>query len=234
MTTVFMPTALYAKDTSTNPTPSLRPKPDSVPVGTVVAWGPKQNIEDPDYWIECDGRVIPAGEEYTELRRVFPSGRVPDMKDRFLRGGDTANAGQAKEDTFSKHLHYEEAHTHSVSSSLDNGLVTGTAKGQYFMDTHLGIGRYGEYPSALFGAFISINNKTGLTPSDIENHVVAYYVGDMTRHYTNGGSSVTGSLTSGNAYGTTSSNGGENSLPYGTTETAPQHIRVRYYVRAIR
>ncbi len=79
--------------------------PGGVPVGTVIIWPVASNPEDPDKWLECDGRSIGSA-VYPELfALVGPN--VPDLRGMFLRGlgGNSAALGAIQGDMVGAHDH---------------------------------------------------------------------------------------------------------------------------------
>ena len=56
----------------------------SIPVGMIVMWASKDEIYDPNKWIECDGRSVNK-DRYPELYALMHN--VPDYRSFFLRGG---------------------------------------------------------------------------------------------------------------------------------------------------
>ena len=86
---------------------------DTIPVGTITAWTPKNamdskvNIDLPDGWLSCDGQSIENGPW---------AGRVtPDLNTNghFLRGGLEANVMEFEEDQMQDHEHTDSGHSHS-------------------------------------------------------------------------------------------------------------------------
>lgn len=60
-----------------------------VPVGTIIAWPSASQPEDPENWLECDGRTISAT-DYPELYAILGS-TIPNLRERFLEGAMTPN-----------------------------------------------------------------------------------------------------------------------------------------------
>ena len=209
-------------------------------VGAVVVWN---QAGDPDdmynddgrpVWLECDGSSFDTG-YYTALASIIPSGVLPSLNDQFLRGGTSGQVGQTALDTTRSHLHGIPSHSHTVSGSasaqnvsVGGQSVYGTAAGQQYLWDHtwiaagsytaepgyagsfvvgdgLGIESFGSY-GKLLTATPSV--VTGLTSSNI---------------FTTSGGTITGVT---NAVS-------QNTNFTGQSETAPQHIRVRYLIRAL-
>lgn len=98
-----------------------------LPVGVVVAWG---STVPPDGWIEANGQAFDRTKN-PKLLAVYPSGNVPDLRGRFVRGwahGSTADpdSGRAvlstQEDAFQDHTHIAGTET----SLGDNVPITST------------------------------------------------------------------------------------------------------------
>ena len=209
-------------------------------VGSVIVWnqagdpGDMYNDDGRPVWLECDGSSFDTG-YYTALASIIPSGVLPNLKDQFLRGGTSGQVGQAAQDSTRSHLHAIPPHSHTVSGtasaqnvSVGGQSVNGTAAGQQYLWDHtwiaagsytaepgyagsfgvgdgLGIESFGSY-GKLLTATPSV--VTGLTSSNI---------------FTTSGGTITGVT---NAVS-------QNTNFTGQSETAPQHIRVRYLIRAL-
>lgn len=86
--------------------------PGGVPVGTVIIWPVASNPEDPDKWLECDGRSIDSA-DYPELRvKVGPN--IPNYQGLFLRGvgGNSAAIGILQNDMVGPHDHILQIQTY--------------------------------------------------------------------------------------------------------------------------
>lgn len=209
-----------------------------------MEWISPQDPEDMWAWLECDGRAFSAT-EYPELARLYP-GRVPDLRDQFLRGGTPAQVGQTAQDSVRSHYHSQPPHTHSVGTQLTSTAVSGSAAAQTFQDRHTAGGQWGPsggapWPGSGASRYVvdTILSISGENVSGNLDVFYAYMTGDYTVHETNGPSSVTAHVNNGSATGTAYAGGGDNTYANsnsdGTTggaETAPQHIRVRYLIRA--
>ena len=55
-----------------------------IPIGTIMTW-PSNVPPDTYRWLECNGQSFDTT-EYPDLYKVFPSGKVPDLRGVFLRG----------------------------------------------------------------------------------------------------------------------------------------------------
>ena len=210
-------------------------------VGAVVVWN---QAGDPDdmynddgrpVWLECDGSSFDTG-YYTALASIIPSGVLPSLNDQFLRGGTSAQVGQTAQDTTRSHLHGIPPHSHTVSGtasaqnvSVGGQSVNGTAAGQQYFENHTWISSAISEPG-LGGSFLASTSTEG---------TYLVYTGSHRTVLTATPSSVTG-VTSSNNFTTSggSITGITNSVSQNTNytgevETAPQHIRVRYLIRAL-
>lgn len=195
-------------------------------VGSVIVWnqagdpGDMYNDDGRPVWLECDGSSFDTG-YYTALASIIPSGVLPNLKDQFLRGGTSGQVGQTAQDSTREHYHGQPPHTHNFSGYLVSGAISGTASPQAYTDMWTDIG-HGGY---------------SLKEGDLSE--LGHQVRDSSSRYTSGGT-VSGSVTNTSVAGSISSSGGDNTYKNsntdGTTggsETAPQHIRVRYLIRAL-
>ena len=57
-------------------------KSNAIPIGTIAIWSTSTV---PTGWLICNGQVIPAGDDYAEIRAMYGS-NVPDFRGMFLRG----------------------------------------------------------------------------------------------------------------------------------------------------
>ena len=209
-------------------------------VGSVIVWN---QAGDPDdmynddgrpVWLECDGSSFDTG-YYTALASIIPSGVLPSLNDQFLRGGTSAQVGQVATDTIRSHVHGQAAHSHTVSGNASSQNVTvgsqyvsGTASPQSYLDAKAGLNPGGGAHSVVTsvgGDGVSWVNISGL-------------IADAYLAYTSGGA-ISGA-TAGGVYSTDggSISGYTNAVSTpieaaGGAETAPQHIRVRYLIRAL-
>lgn len=55
-----------------------------IPIGTIMTW-PSNVPPDTYRWLECNGQSFNPT-EFPDLYKVFPSGRVPDLREKFLEG----------------------------------------------------------------------------------------------------------------------------------------------------
>ncbi|HCL0972525.1 TPA: phage tail protein, partial [Escherichia coli] len=56
----------------------------ALPVGVPVPW---PSVTPPTGWLKCNGAAFSA-EEYPELAKAYPSGKLPDLRGEFIRGWD--------------------------------------------------------------------------------------------------------------------------------------------------
>lgn len=61
---------------------------NKLPVGSIMAW-PSNTPPSPLEWIECNGQRFDTV-KYKRLAKVFPSGVLPDLREKFLEGDDSA------------------------------------------------------------------------------------------------------------------------------------------------
>ena len=210
-------------------------------VGTVIVWNqpgnPADMINDDGraVWLDCDGSTFDTG-YYTALASIIPTGVLPNLKDQFLRGGTSAQVGQIAQDTTRSHLHSIPSHSHTVSGtasaqnvSVGGQSVNGTAAGQQYLENHTWISSAISEPG-LGGSFLASTSTEG---------TYLVYTGSHRTVNTATPSTVTG-VTSSNTF--TTSGGtitgvtnavSQNTNLTGQSETAPQHIRVRYLIRAL-
>ena len=210
-------------------------------VGGVIVWnqtgdpGDMYNDDGRPVWLECDGSSFDTG-YYTALAGIIPTGILPNLKDQFLRGGTSGQVGQTALDTTRSHLHSIPQHSHTVSGTASSQNVAvggqnvnGTAAGQQYWNSRTWIDDHG---STGYAGYL------GLIPlGDGANGVT--YVGAVNDYNTATSSTVTG-VTSSNTFTTTGGTitGVTNAVSQSTnltgqSETAPQHIRVRYLIRAL-
>ena len=226
-----------AKDFTSVEMVSVKPRPDSVPVGTILAWQNSGQPDESEKWIECDGlHSIPAGKEYDQLRKLYPGG-LPNLNNQFLRGGTASQTLTTAADSIKEHVHARDPHYHSVYTSLSNPAFSGTADRQIVTDHHTGqslsgIPYYTWYEPAASG--IGEGWYYWLNPNPyISASVQTVYLVQGAYQKTADASVAAGNISNGHESGNASS-----STPVtratGDTETAPVHIRTRYFVRAIR
>lgn len=146
--------------------------------------------------------------------------KVPDLRGQFLRGiRDGYTLGQKVGNTLGRHNHTQPVHTHSFSGQLASTALSGTAAGQSFNDTKAGISRS------------PIQDGTHKVVTSADNAYVGYLFADSVRNKAES-SSVTGRLDNGRVNGTIASGGGDPTDYTGDDETAPDHLYVRYLIRA--
>ena len=110
--------------TSVNRATDLKVKADGDPIGTVKAW-PSSQTPNTEEWLECDGSPFDTT-KYPELYAALGSGRLPDYKGQFLRGGSAADAGKKFEDTIKTHTVTVPDHKHTYSGTVGNGSSSTT------------------------------------------------------------------------------------------------------------
>jgi len=114
---------------------------DSLPVGTIVAWGGAPNSA-PAGWMSCNGRALNKSvykELFTAIGTSWGSAgdkfNLPDLRGRFLRGedagtgrdpdvrrrlpsnpgGNATGVGSVQGDSLQNHTHDQAAHNHSYA-----------------------------------------------------------------------------------------------------------------------
>ena len=152
---VQTPAQITGSDLTTsavNHVTELKVKGDGDPIGTIKAW-PSSQTPNTEEWLECDGSTFDTT-KYPELYAALGSGRLPDYKGQFLRGGSAADAGKKFEDTIKTHEVIVPSHSHeftldisgtvqtasiqknvkvlSTSSSVSSSSDTGDTKGAFF------------------------------------------------------------------------------------------------------
>ena len=234
---------------------------NAIPVGTIIAWhatGNPADMRNPDgtyNWLECNGQAV-SKTVYPELFALV-GGRTPDFKGQFLRGLDAGHGvGDRVEDTFKTHVHGQPEHTHSWNGQLASTALTGTAKGQRYVDAHTAIdpspsevqGPNFEGPVRALGTYVP--NATSTAGSHGGHGESGYSAGSHSHSLIDGwkylyyasidirnkrqaeDSGVTGSVTNGTVNGTVGASGGDDTYATGDAETAPKHVYVRYLIRA--
>lgn len=103
-----------------------------LPVGAIALWAGRTP---PDGWIELNGQAFDATEN-PELFKLFPSGKVPDWRGRFIRAWDNG-AGidpDASRDNGSEQMSALEKHNHSapVERASDGLVGPRTIRGVYW------------------------------------------------------------------------------------------------------
>jgi hypothetical protein len=82
------------------------------PVGSITAYAGRST---PKGWLLCDGKPIPSGKEYDELRKLLGTKDTPNLQGYFLRGFDS----EGKVDGARKLLDIQDdsvgPHTHKYS-----------------------------------------------------------------------------------------------------------------------
>ncbi|MBC3211362.1 Ig-like domain-containing protein [Serratia fonticola] len=140
-----------------------------LPVGVVVAWG---STVPPDGWIEANGQAFDRAKN-PKLLAVYPSGNVPDLRGRFVRGwahGSTADpepgrgvlSEQAAADL--EHYHYTGRLWDAAGRNDDIWLInrpddsSGQQFGSFVITGDSGWSRLGSYPQSGTGQFSGTGN----------------------------------------------------------------------------
>ena len=140
---------------------------------------------------------------------------MPDLRGQFLRGiRNGYTLGQKVGNTLGRHNHTQPAHTHSFSGQLASTALSGTAAGQKYYDE-------GVYWEQRFH-----HGQLGSTNFGWS------FVTTIAQWRTAAPSAVTGHLDDGRVNGSIGSGGGDPTDYTGGAETAPDHLYVRYLIRA--
>ena len=149
------------------------------PLGTIIAWVPRNNkslndnIDLPDGWLPCDGSAIRNG--------PWSGGVTPNLNTNgfFLRGGNENNAMEFEEDQMQDHEHIDTGHSHDSpphTHSYNDYYITQSPytipSGSYY-----GYGLTGDHTRTTAGSKITINNSK----SNIGGVATNYRSGDETR-----------------------------------------------------
>ena len=157
---------------------------------------------------------------------------MPDLRGQFLRGiRNGYTLGQKVGNTLGRHNHTQPAHTHSFSGQLASTALSGTAAGQQYLDGYTGFGMYQGTPSAGIGSTQYVTDVTFHGGTGNVNVHTAWMKGDSLTRTANS-SFVTGRLDNGRVNGSIASGGGDPTDYTGDAETAPDHLYVRYLIRA--
>ena len=127
--------------------------------------------------------------------------------------------------TLGRHNHTQPAHTHSFSGQLASTALSGTAAGQTFADFYTKTSTSG--PSGYL-TNIDIRGENAHITVSLDRR---YITSDTKENKTNP-SAVTGRLDNGRVNGSIASGGGDPTDYTGDAETAPDHLYVRYLIRA--
>lgn len=175
---------------------------------------------------------------YPELVALVGA-RVPDYRGRFLRTVSSGHSvGEKVANSIKNHNHTQPTHTHSFSGQLVSTALSGTAAGQRYTDNHTGIdGRWGTTGPEWSESFgISYVADVYVSGEGVNFSVTRDFKRQTswldTRTKTASSSSVTGSLRNGTVSGSIGAGGGNPTDYTGSEETAPDHIYVRYFIRA--
>ena len=216
-------------------------------VGFIGIWplgvNPEGMDADPPEWLECNGQAINAA-IYPDLAAIYGS-NVPDLRDRFLRGGTAAQAGLHYADSTRSHAHGIDQHSHTVSGSAGAHSYIAPAGGGSSSGwaVHDGDPWTGGWSYTTTPPSTCPGNWSGTgCMRDIGGGV---YTGVFQGHHedpykyvtyipTNSGAGIAGSTSGGSISGWTNTAGASSTHASGGAETAPQHTRVRHLIRALR
>ena len=140
-----------------------------LPVGVIVAWG---STVPPDGWIEANGQAFDRTKN-PKLLAIFPSGAVPDLRGKFIRGwahgsnsdpepGRGILSQQAASDM--SHYHYTGRLWAPAGGNDDIWLInrgddsSGESFGAFVITGDNGWSRQGGYPSSGTGQFSATGN----------------------------------------------------------------------------
>lgn len=132
-----------------------------LPVGIIVAWG---STTPPDGWIEANGQAFDQAKN-PKLLQVYPSGTVPDLRGRFVRGW--AHGSTVDTDANRNILSTQEDAIRNITGMLDGGeakvsqlfgenpTTTGVFQNEHWVDSQANgadQGRYGRFNGLSFDA----------------------------------------------------------------------------------
>lgn len=213
----------------------------SVPIGSIINWPVTSNPAgfDQGKWLECNGQLVPKDSSYDTLRQIVGT-YVPDYSGYFLRcATSSGQIGTKVNDTISRHNH----------------SFSGTAEGQKYFDMKSGQGgvnasivqgssEFRRHVEKIFGS--SINSTRQYTQGTDRSgwcgnvNIVdeTSYDGDPghTHSIRSYGNRVTGTplvwIVDGGYDYAEDSNVTGTIGNYGSDETAPKHIYIRYLIKA--
>ncbi|MGQ8774535.1 tail fiber protein [Serratia sp. NA_112.1] len=136
-----------------------------LPVGVIVSWG---SMTPPDGWIEANGQGFDIAKN-PKLHAVFPSGNVPDLRGKFVRGwahgsnadpdpGRSMLSEQAAADT--NHYHHTGRLWAPAGNNDDIWLInrgddnSGESYGAFVVTGDSGWSRLGGIPPAAVGSLV--------------------------------------------------------------------------------
>lgn len=217
----------FALDATQAVRTNVTPK-SPIPTGTVATWAMDAAV--PPGWLACNGQTVPAS--YPELRALMSS--VPNYNNQQFLRGSTNGAGRAVADSTRSHTHGQPSHSHGFSMALSSTSVTGKAAAQRFQDRHTAINGSSsnvvDWPGA--GAVEIVRDVYVGGPDVTFSFSNGFAVGDATYHDTEGPSSVSGNVVNGTVSGTIYQSGADETYATGGTETAPQHVLVKFIIKA--
>lgn len=217
-----------------------------VPVGTIIAWPASSNPEDPENWLECNGQTI-SPMAYLELFAVVGS-KVPDMRNQFMRGGTASQVGQVAADSMRSHAHAIDQHTHAVSGNTSVTYSKETGNPKEWVRLEFGSNNYFYYnlsattvtnpiDSSMYLHYGNVSSRTMGSDNQVYsqygdglNGMESYDTHKMSIPYKRYSENHTAS---GAVNGVAHASGPTATHATGSAETAPQHIRVRYLIRAL-
>lgn len=213
----------FALDATQAVRTNVTPK-SSIPTGTVATWAMDAAV--PPGWLACNGQTVPAS--YPELRALMSS--VPNYNNQQFLRGSTSGAGRAVADSTRSHMHTVPQHSHNVSGTagahsvnVASQSVTGTASGQTYLDTFSRVETWTESISSGGDGYAHITffrptnefTNRAASPSSVNGR-------------TSGGTYTT----SGGTISGYTNMAGNNTDATGGAETAPQHVLVKYIIKA--
>jgi len=185
-----------------------------------VMWPSSKNMPNQNYYLECNGQKIPSSAEFNDLRNLIGD-YVPNLNNYFLRSTTTAsNVLKTYSDTF-------KSHTHSASGNLNNKYIDDKSTfSMYFEDRHTGINpnpeHYDAWPGASVAHLLDDIDISGEGITVTKFH--CYACGDSTERWITGTKVSNMKLKDSSVSITVRSTG--------SSETAPKHMMMRYFIRA--
>lgn len=189
-----------------------------MPVGHISFFLSNTPPQDAEKWLECNGQAIPAGAKYNRLRAMLSSNHVPDLSNGpFLRPTtDSSKTGVTVADSIKTHNIDVPGQSATVTANLDNTDVHGVASAQ---------GYSYQTTTETFGAFLAgAENGVVIAAPWGNDHGVA--------HSTTTGGTIAGNVSNGHVTGVANVQS-TTGVYSGASETAPLHIYVKTYIRAV-
>ena len=145
------------------------------PVGTIIAWPVAQNPEDMENWLECDGQAVNQT-MYPVLYSIIGA-HVPDLRNQFLRGGTSAQAGTYAADTTRSHTHTYQA----ASGSGGGGYLYVSNSGNVVFTSYFAPGYAAEWgytyiPTGNVSTYTTNTGATGSEETAPKNMRVRYLI----------------------------------------------------------